>query len=73
MTIENGKVSGKMWFDPELGMIADTSVDQRMTMRMAAPQRPRAPQTNTAGAPMMTTAMNQKISLKLIEVNTSGK
>jgi Family of unknown function (DUF6263) len=59
--IDDGKISGKSWFDPERGQMIESSIDQEMTVRMGIPARPGAP----SGPVSITNRMNQKISLKL--------
>jgi Family of unknown function (DUF6263) len=61
MSVDSGKASGKSWFDPALGMSVGTDVDQNMTMKVSLQGK------NIA------TAINQKISTKLVEVADIGK
>jgi len=69
LSIENGKSSGTNWFDPELGMMVDTAINQNMTLQMPVPQRGRVATNNAAATPqMMSILMNQKVNLKLVEV-----
>ncbi len=56
MTIDNGKTSGKTWFDPALGMVIDTTAKQGMTIKV-----------NTQGQ-SLTTKVNASVSNKLVEV-----
>jgi hypothetical protein len=56
MTIEKGTVSGKSWFDPEAGVTVDAYYDQDMTMGMKVQGQ------------SISTAINQKIKTKLLEV-----
>ncbi|MGH7951212.1 MAG: DUF6263 family protein [Limisphaerales bacterium] len=56
MQIEKGKVFGDVWFDPDLGMIADVNSEQNMTMKM------------TMRGQAMTTQINQKIRETLVDV-----
>jgi hypothetical protein len=66
MSISDGNSSGVSWFDPELGMIIDTSMNQDMTMNMTLPANPRG----NAGGKMqtITSAMKQEVSIKLESV-----
>ncbi len=77
MVLDNGTVSGKGWFDPELGMIVDAAINEVMTMRMTVPtQGPRRTNAAAAGpAPTqtITNRMDQKINLKLVEFTPGGK
>jgi hypothetical protein len=54
--IEKGKISGDVWFDPELGMIVETDNDQNITMKV------------TTRTQTMTPQMTQKIRLTLVDV-----
>jgi len=54
--IEKGKISGDIWFDPELGMIVEVNNNQNMTMKV------------TTQARTMTPQMTQKIRLTLVDV-----
>jgi hypothetical protein len=56
ISIEGGKTSGKSWFDPALGMYLGSDINQNMTMKMKVQGKD------------ISTAMNQKINLKLVEV-----
>ena len=64
MTIQDGNSSGISWFDPELGIIVETTVSQdiKMTMTMTMNQRGKAT-TQT-----MTNIMSQAITVKLDSV-----
>jgi hypothetical protein len=53
--IENGKISGDFWFDPELGMIVDVNNDQDMTMKI------------TTRAQTFNQQLTQKIRLTLVD------
>ena len=66
MVIQDGATSGVSWFDPELGITIDTSMNQNFTMIMQIPQNPRA----KAGAKMqsMTNLMEQTMTIKLVSV-----
>jgi hypothetical protein len=54
--IEQGKISGDVWFDPDLGMIVDIVNDQNMTLKI------------TTRAQTMTPQLNQKIRVTLVDV-----
>jgi hypothetical protein len=54
--IEKGKVSGEMWFDPELGMIVDFNSDQKMALKVTTRQQTVTPQ------------LTQKVRLSLVDV-----
>jgi hypothetical protein len=54
--IKKGKISGDVWFDPELGMIVDVNNDQTMTMKV------------TTQSQTMTPQLTQKVRLVLVDV-----
>ncbi len=54
--IENGKMSGDIWFDPEIGMTVAQNFNQDMTLKVMA------------GAQTITPQLNQKMRLTLVEV-----
>ncbi len=54
--IQKGKISGDVWFDPELGMIVDVDNNQDMTMKI------------TTRAQTLTQQLNQKIRFSLVDV-----
>lgn len=56
MTIENGKTSGKMWFDPALGMVIDTTAKQGMIIKV------------NAQGQSLTTKVNSTVSNKLVKI-----
>jgi Family of unknown function (DUF6263) len=64
MSIPDGNSSGVSWFDPELGITIDTTMNQEMKMVMNMPANP------NAGGQMqtMTNQMNQVIAIKLLSV-----
>jgi len=72
MTIEDGKLSGKTWFDPQLGTAVETRMDQDMVMHIS-----RAARTNLAGAsPALQTMTNQTkqiVVIKLVELEAAAK
>ncbi|MDB6124953.1 MAG: hypothetical protein JWQ71_3946 [Pedosphaera sp.] len=61
INIDSGKSSGKSWFDPAAGMSLGSDVDQSMTMKMKLQGKD------------ISTALNQKIVMKLVEVADVGK
>ena len=66
MSISDGNTSGVSWFDPELGMIIETTVNQDMKMNMTVPVNPRG---NAAGKTQtITSLMKQEINMKLESV-----
>jgi hypothetical protein len=67
MNISDGDTSGVSWFDPELGMVIETTANQNMKMNMTMPVNPRA---KTAGGKMqaITGTMKQEVIMKLESV-----
>jgi hypothetical protein len=68
--IEKGTLSGKEWFDPDLGMGVETSIDQDMTLHITFGGGPGG---NPGGRTPMpsgtaTNVMKQKITFKLVEL-----
>ena len=61
MSIDEGKASGKTWFDPAMGMIKETAGKQDMTMKI-----------NTQGQ-SIATQMHQDLDTKLVEVSDIAK
>jgi Family of unknown function (DUF6263) len=55
--IQSGKIGGEAWFDPELGMTVDSSIDQDMTMK------------TTVQGQTMNSKVIQKISARLVGVS----
>jgi hypothetical protein len=67
ITIPEGNTYGASWFDPELGITIDTTMNQTMTMVIQLPQNPKA----KPGAPKgmtMTNQMTQVMTIKLASV-----
>ncbi|HZO85200.1 MAG TPA: DUF6263 family protein [Verrucomicrobiae bacterium] len=77
MKVESGKLSGKTWFDPELGHPVETSLNQDMVLHMTMPM-PRM-RTNTNAAVQAPTSQNitnntkQNVVIKLVEVVSAAK
>jgi Family of unknown function (DUF6263) len=68
MDIQNGTTSGVSWFDPELGIIIDTVMNQDMTMDMALPRNPYGKPGTDSQPKKITSQMNQVINIKLDSV-----
>ena len=64
MAIQEGNSSGVSWFDPELGIIIDTTMNQDMTMAMTVPVNVHGKTITQA----MTNVMHQAITIKLESV-----
>lgn len=74
MRIESGKMTGKTWFDPELGHPVETLVNQDMVLHMSMPKPANAKGGNQPGAGQtITNNVKQKIVIKLVEVASAGK
>jgi len=54
--VQNGKITGEFWFDPELGMIVDVHNDQDMTLKI------------TTRNQNLTQQLRQKVRLSLVDV-----
>lgn len=71
MSLQDGVTSGVSWFDPELGITIDTTLNQNFTavILMQMPQNRRA-QTHGAAPKMqsITNVMNQAMTIKLVSV-----
>ncbi len=57
MAIDGGKTSGKLWFDPALGMVVDSVAEEGMTVKV------------TAQGHSLTTKVNAKVRNKLINIS----
>jgi hypothetical protein len=55
------------WFDPELGITIDTTMNQDMKMVIQLPQNPKA-KPGAPRMPSMTNQMNQVMTIKLVSV-----
>ena len=64
MDIQDGTSSGVSWFDPELGKIIKTSLNQNITMAMTIPMN----MNGKTITQTMTNVMNQVITIKLDSV-----
>jgi hypothetical protein len=68
MTILGGDFSGVFWFDPELGITIDTTMNQNMTMLMNVPMNPRGNPGVGGRTQSMTNQINQVMKIKLVSV-----
>jgi hypothetical protein len=68
MTISDGNTSGVSWFDPELGMVIDTTANQDMKMNMTMPVNPRGNAAAAGKTQTITSIMKQEITIKLESV-----
>jgi hypothetical protein len=66
MTILEGNSSGVSWFDPELGISIDTTINQDMKMAMTIPMNGRG--NAAARTQTMTNVMSSAITMKLDSV-----
>jgi hypothetical protein len=68
MTISEGDFSGISWFDPELGITIDTTLNEDIKMVMNMPMNPRV-NAGAAGRMLtITNQMKQVITIKLVSV-----
>ena len=68
MSISDGNTSGVSWFDPELGMVIETTVNQDMKMNMTVPVNPRGNAAAAGKTQTITSLMKQEITVKLESV-----
>ncbi len=69
MSISDGNSSGVSWFDPDLGITIDTTINQDMKMLMNIPMNPRGNAAGAAGRTQtLTNVMSQVINVKLLSV-----
>jgi hypothetical protein len=64
MNIQDGTSSGIAWFDPELGIVIETTINQDIKMTMTMPMNQRGKAINQT----MTNIMSQAITVKLDSV-----
>ncbi len=64
VSVQNGGSSGVTWFDPELGMVIETIMNQDMNMNMTVPMYGRGKNATQT----MTMVMKQAITVKLESV-----
>jgi hypothetical protein len=68
MTITAGDFTGISWFDPELGITIDTTMNEDMKMVMNIPTNPRGKAGAAGRMQTITNQMNQIITIKLVSV-----
>jgi hypothetical protein len=68
MSVQDGTTTGVFWFDPELGITIDTTMNQDLTMLMQLPQNQKAKNSADAKMQSITSQMNQVMSIKLVSV-----
>jgi len=68
MTILDGNSSGISWFDPELGITIDTTMNQDITMVMNMPVNARAKAGAASRMQTITNQMSQVMNIKLVSV-----
>ena len=65
VTVETGTLTGKSWFDPELGIYVDTTLDTEISLKTTSPALP---------GQAVPTVVKHKIGTKLIELsNLTGR
>ena len=68
MTITGGDISGVSWFDPELGITIDTTMNENMNLVMTVPANPRGNRGAAGQMQNITNQMNQVMNIKLVSV-----
>jgi hypothetical protein len=68
MTISEGDFTGVSWFDPELGITIDTTMNEDIKMVMNIPTNPRGKAGAAGRMQTITNQMNQIITIKLVSV-----
>lgn len=70
ISINDGSSSGTSWFDPELGITIDTTMNQDMkiAMQIPQPQNPKAKPGAAARTQSITGQMTQAMTIKLVSV-----
>jgi len=68
MAILGGKSSGVSWFDPELGITIETTMNQEMKMSMTLPANLSGNSGATGGSQTMTNQLSQVLTTKLDSV-----
>jgi hypothetical protein len=69
MSIDDGTVTAKSWFDPELGALIDSAADQAMRLKGEMPGPPGGNQR----AQGFTSDIAQKVTIKLVELGQIKK
>ena len=73
MSLDGGNTTGKSWFDPQLGVMIEVAMDMKMNLRIGLPAQGAAANNPAAQPQTMTAPLNQKITVKLVEVVQAGK
>ena len=73
MSLDGGNTTGKSWFDPQLGVMVEVAMDMKMNLRIGLPAQGAAANNPAAQPQTMTAPLNQKITVKLVEVVQAGK
>jgi len=68
INVTDGSVSGVSWFDPDLGIVIDTTMEQDMDMVIKVPMAKRGNADAAAQMQSITNQMTQTINLKLVSV-----
>ena len=68
ISIPDGNSSGASWFDPELGIIIETTMNQDMNMVINMPMNPRGNPGAAGAMQTITNRMNQVMTIKLVSV-----
>jgi hypothetical protein len=67
MSVDEGSTSGKSWFDPDIGIVIASEIEQDMKMQLeiGMPQSPGSNAPSPAAPRSMTTQIRQQIQLSL--------
>ena len=68
MTISEGDFTGVSWFDPELGITIDTTLNEDIKMVMNIPTNPRGKAGAAGQMQTITNQMKQVLTIKLVSV-----
>ncbi|HZV35840.1 MAG TPA: DUF6263 family protein [Verrucomicrobiae bacterium] len=61
ITMDNGKITGKTWYDPDQGMVLETTSEQSLTLKTAA------------GGKGLSSQMQQNVTTRLLKVSDAPK
>ena len=69
LSIPEGNSTGVSWFDPELGIVIDSAMNQNMALIMTLPSNPQARAGAGSRGMILTNQLSQSINIKLDSVN----
>jgi hypothetical protein len=65
LAVQNGKMSGQAWFDPDRGQMAESNIRQKMMVVVSFPQAPGGGAAAPLKGQSITNALDQKITVKI--------